>query len=94
MYKNGGCRKRRDILSNFIKISIRVSKHNKPKSFPSVRLYGNKTSYAKLISKIIVNPHPRGFLETFGGTGVISVISYLFSVRLPTLTSLNFAVLG
>ncbi len=70
----------RDILSNFIKISmnfdcfIRVSKHNKPKSFPSVRLYGNKTSYAKLISKIIINLHPKSFLEAFGGTGVVSYL--------------------
>ena len=52
----------------------KVSKRDKPKEFPNVRLYGNKTSYAKLISKIIVNLEPKSFLDAFGGTGVISYL--------------------
>jgi len=55
-------------------IIIKASKSEKPKSFPSVRFYGNKTSYANLISKIIMNLHPESFLEAFGGTGIISYI--------------------
>ncbi len=51
-----------------------VSKHDKPKEFLSVRLYGNKTSYAKLIFKIIMSLEPRRFLDAFGGTGVVSYL--------------------
>jgi len=53
---------------------IRVSKNSRPKRFPSVRFYGHKVSYANLISKIIMNLHPKTFLEAFGGTGVVSYI--------------------
>ena len=39
-----------------------------------MRFYGNKTSYAKLISGIIINLEPRRFLDAFGGTGVVSYL--------------------
>lgn len=52
------------------------AKYNKPKDFPSVRFYGNKTSYAELIFRIISDLHPKKFLDVFGGTGIISYLLY------------------
>ena len=58
-----------------MKIKIfKASRKDKPKQFPSVRFYGNKTSYAKFISKVIEKLRPETFLEVFGGTGVVSYL--------------------
>ena len=62
------------IVSMNITWVVRATKNNKPKFFPSVRFYGNKTTYADLISRIIIELDPKNFLETFGGTGVISYL--------------------